>query len=84
MASQTAALVLPERRASRGLWRDAFSRLLRNRPAVFGMICIAIFVGMAILAPIIAPYDPEQDSPGPDVGPAIRRAPGRPRQAWAR
>ena len=69
MASQTAALVLPERRASRGLWRDAFSRLLRNRPAVFGMICIAIFVGMAILAPIIAPYDPNKTALGPTLAP---------------
>ena len=69
MASQTAALVLPERRASRGLWRDAFRRLLRNRPAVFGMICIAIFVGMAILAPIIAPYDPNKTALGPTLAP---------------
>jgi peptide/nickel transport system permease protein len=45
-------------RASRGLWGDALRRLLRNRPAVFGLICIALFVGAAILAPVIAPYDP--------------------------
>jgi peptide/nickel transport system permease protein len=67
MATQTAALVLPERRASRGLWRDAFRRLLRNRPAIFGMICIAIFVGMAILAPIVAPYDPNKTALGPTL-----------------
>jgi peptide/nickel transport system permease protein len=69
MATQTATLVLPERRASRGLWRDAFSRLLRNKPAIFGMICIAIFVGMAILAPIIAPYDPNRTALGPTLSP---------------
>jgi peptide/nickel transport system permease protein len=45
-------------RASRGLWGDALRRLLRNRPAVLGLICIALFVGAAILAPVIAPYDP--------------------------
>jgi peptide/nickel transport system permease protein len=45
-------------RASRGLWGDAFRRLLRNGPALVGLACIAIFVLGAILAPIIAPYDP--------------------------
>jgi peptide/nickel transport system permease protein len=45
-------------RASRGLWRDALARLLRNGPALFGLILIAIFVLAAVLAPIVAPYDP--------------------------
>ena len=45
-------------RASRGLWGDAARRLIRNRPAVVGMFCIALFVGAAIFAPLIAPYDP--------------------------
>jgi peptide/nickel transport system permease protein len=47
-----------ERRASRGLWSDAARRLLRNKPAVVGMVFITIFVGAALLAPIIAPYGP--------------------------
>ena len=29
-----------EHRASRGLWRDAFRRLLRNGPAVVGLVLI--------------------------------------------
>ena len=45
-------------RASRGLWRDAFRRLLRNGPAIVGLVFILIFVVGAILAPFIAPYDP--------------------------
>lgn len=45
-------------RASRGLWRDAFRRLMRNGPAIVGLFCIAIFVVGALLAPFIAPYDP--------------------------
>jgi peptide/nickel transport system permease protein len=45
-------------RASRGLWGDALRRLIRNRPAVVGMLCIALFVGAAIFASVIAPYDP--------------------------
>ncbi len=45
-------------RASRGIWRDAFSRLMRNRPAIVGLVIIGIFIAVAILAPILAPYDP--------------------------
>lgn len=45
-------------RASRGLWRDAFRRLLRNGPALLGLVFILIFVIGAVLAPLIAPYDP--------------------------
>ena len=47
-----------ERRASRGLWSDAWQRLLRNRPAVVGMAIIILFVFFAITAPYIAPYGP--------------------------
>ena len=45
-----------ERRVSRGLWSDAFRRLVRNGPAMVGLVCIVIFVGAALLAPLIAPY----------------------------
>lgn len=61
--------VVTERRASRGLWRDALSRLRRNRPALLGMFLIVIFVGMAILAPIVAPYDPTKTGLGPTLAP---------------
>lgn len=47
-----------DRRASRGLWGDAFRRLLRNRPALLGLFFIAVFVLAAVLAPFIAPYGP--------------------------
>ena len=46
------------KRASRGLWHDAFSRLMRNKPALIGLGLIVFFVACAILAPVIAPYDP--------------------------
>jgi peptide/nickel transport system permease protein len=45
-------------RASRGLWRDALRRLLRNRPALVGLVIIGLFAAAAILAPVIAPGDP--------------------------
>jgi peptide/nickel transport system permease protein len=47
-----------EARASRGLWSDAFRRLLRNRPALVGVFFILVFVLTAIFAPLVAPYGP--------------------------
>ena len=59
MTAGTAPVVIRAApRASRGLWRDAFRRLLRNGPAVLGLVFILIFVVGAVLAPLIAPYDP--------------------------
>jgi peptide/nickel transport system permease protein len=47
-----------ETRSSRGLWSDAFRRLVRNRPAMVGVLFIALFVLTAIFAPLVAPYGP--------------------------
>lgn len=58
MATSTAVAIPPSARASRGLWRDAFSRLMRNGPALVGLVFIAIFVIGALLAPYITSYDP--------------------------
>jgi len=49
-------------RASRGIWRDAFRRLLRNGPALVGVFFIGVFLFMAILAPLITPFDPVRGS----------------------
>ena len=57
-ARTTSTVVRAAPRASRGLWRDAFRRLLRNGPAILGLIFIVIFVAGAVLAPVIVPYDP--------------------------
>lgn len=40
---------------SRGLWADAFFRLLRNRAAVLGASIIILTVLVAVFAPVIAP-----------------------------
>lgn len=45
----------PERTS---LWRDALRRLARNRLAVAGLTVVVLMVFAAILAPVIAPYDP--------------------------
>jgi peptide/nickel transport system permease protein len=59
-ASTTTAATLVQPRASRGLWGDAARRLLRNGPALIGLAIIGIFVLAAILAPVIAPFEPLQ------------------------
>jgi len=61
-AATIGAITAP--RASRGLWGDALRRLLRNRPALIGLGIIAMFIILATLAPIIAPYQPLQRDPG--------------------
>jgi peptide/nickel transport system permease protein len=58
MATTGVVVVRATPRASRGLWGDALRRLARNRPAILGLVLIAIFVSAAVLAPVIAPYDP--------------------------
>jgi peptide/nickel transport system permease protein len=61
-AATVGAMTAP--RASRGLWGDAMRRLLRNRPALFGLVIIGIFVALAVLAPLIAPFGPTERDPG--------------------
>ena len=68
--SGTPAPAIVESRVSHGLWSDAFRRLMRNRPAIVGLVCIAIFVGAAVLAPVIAPYGPLEGE--------LQRVPGGP------
>jgi peptide/nickel transport system permease protein len=59
MAAPTVIVRAPAAdRASRGLWSDAGRRLLRNRPAIVGLVFIAVFILAAIFAPVIAPYGP--------------------------
>jgi ABC-type dipeptide/oligopeptide/nickel transport system permease subunit len=42
------------------LWRRAWKRLLRRRSGQVGLALISILVLIAIAAPVIAPYDPQQ------------------------
>jgi peptide/nickel transport system permease protein len=41
-----------------GLWSDAFRRLRHNPGAIAGFVLVAIFIFVAIFAPLLAPYDP--------------------------
>jgi peptide/nickel transport system permease protein len=59
-APATTIAAVVESRASRGLWRDALRRLVRNKPAILGVVFIVIFVAAAILAPFLAPFGPNE------------------------
>jgi peptide/nickel transport system permease protein len=39
-------------------WRLALRHLMRRRAALFGLAVIALFVAIAVAAPLVAPYDP--------------------------
>jgi peptide/nickel transport system permease protein len=58
MSASAVSSRVVEERASGGLWSDAARRLVRNKPAMVGVLLIALFVASAIFAPILAPYDP--------------------------
>ncbi|HEX6383629.1 MAG TPA: ABC transporter permease [Anaerolineae bacterium] len=45
---------------SNSLWRLTLRRLLRQRSAVVGLIILGVLVFLAIFAPLIAPYEPNQ------------------------
>lgn len=59
LAVPTGEIAEPARR-SRGLWGDAFGELLRKRSAVVGLVLLAILVLVAVFAPLIAPYEPNE------------------------
>ena len=43
-------------RRERSLWGDAWRRLIRNKLAIVGLVVVATFAIVAVLAPVIAPY----------------------------
>jgi oligopeptide transport system permease protein len=50
-------------RKQRSLWRDALERLVRNRAAMGGLAVLVLAALLALLAPLVSPYDPlRQDS----------------------
>ncbi len=57
------------------LYRDAIRHLLQKRSAVIGMLILLALVLVAIFAPLIAPYDSEQQLIGIESGIKKRSAP---------
>lgn len=47
-------------RSSSSLWRDALRHLFHKRSAIVGMIILGSLLFVAIFAPLLAPYDPNQ------------------------
>ena len=62
--------------AGTSLWQGAFQRLRRNPGAIIGAVIVAAFILVALLAPVIAPYEPagsqwiNQVTPGDVPGPS--------------
>ena len=44
----------------RSLWQNALRYLFHQRLAVVGMVILAILIFVAVFAPLLAPYDPNQ------------------------
>jgi peptide/nickel transport system permease protein len=59
VADLTGTSMAPEHESP---WTRAWRRLLRRKSAVLGLIVIGLFVLAAVLAPLIAPFDPAQQS----------------------
>ena len=57
------------------LWRDTLGNVFRQRSAVVGMVILTFLVLVAIFAPLIAPYDPNQGLLGVEEGVQKRAAP---------
>lgn len=58
VATNEAAVALstePELREQRGLWTDAYRRLIRNRLSVAGMIVLFVVVAAAFVGPYVGP-----------------------------
>ena len=64
---------------TRSRWADVRRTFVSNRPALFGLVVIAIFVLMAIFAPLLAPYDPVRDQALPErfAGPSVEHPLGQ-------
>jgi peptide/nickel transport system permease protein len=45
---------------SRGLWRDAFRETLHKKSAAVGLAILVVLVIMAVFAPLIAPFEPNE------------------------
>jgi oligopeptide transport system permease protein len=56
-------------RPSRSLWADAWSRLIRNKAAVLGMVLIVLFAVVALFAPVLAPHNPLEINSGKEFLP---------------
>jgi len=60
---------LAEQARRQTFWSDAWQRLVRNRMAMVGLVIILLLFLIAILAPVLAPYDPNKQNLGESLTP---------------
>ena len=48
------------------MWKIAFQRFLRRKVGIAGLVLVIFMIGIAVFAPLIAPYDPFQNFIGVD------------------
>jgi len=60
LAEAAPAVISLSRRSSSSLWRDALRHLFHKRSAIVGMLILGSLLFVAIFAPLLAPYDPNQ------------------------
>ncbi len=81
-APAPAAPGTPEGDAGTSLWRDAWRRLRRNPQGIAGAVIVGLFVLVAVLAPLLAPYAgtalPGRAEITPTSIPGIGEVPGFP------
>lgn len=58
MTAETLSLAATEADSSERPWRRALRRLVRRRAAIAGLAVVLLFIVVAVLAPLISPYDP--------------------------
>jgi peptide/nickel transport system permease protein len=78
MTAETLPLNVPSAAKAKepsSLSRDAIRHLLQKRSAVVGMLILLALVLVAVFAPLIAPYEPEQQLIGVEQGIKKRSAP---------
>jgi peptide/nickel transport system permease protein len=65
MSITTATETYPTGRVARdpARWRAFLRRLFRSKGAIVGVIIVVLFVTLAVLAPLVAPYDPIKIDP---------------------
>src|SRR5262245_34210330 len=52
----------PPRRPPAGVWRQAWHRFRRNRAGMVGLVLVSFVVLTAIVGPLVAPYDPNDNA----------------------
>lgn len=66
----------------RSLWAEAFRRLRRNPAAVAGAVVLLIFVLVALIGPLLVPYDPTSTAWADQVKEGQNIIPGPSAQHW--